>query len=243
MKIIKLDVVDSTNTYLKRLSKQNFCQDEMVVWAMKQTAGRGQQGASWHSEFYKNLTFSVYKKIENFLSKDYFNLNIVVSLAVYEVLSEMKIENLSLKWPNDILVQQKKICGILIENVLTNQYITETIIGIGLNVNQENFPNLPQVTSLKNITGTDFDLENILKKISEKILKNLSDFPNNFTEENFKKYENCLFRKGVPSVFDDNFGNRFMGIIQGVTQLGGLKILLEDDTEKVFFQKEVRLLY
>lgn len=243
MKIIKLDVVDSTNTYLKTLSKQSFCQDEMVVWAMKQTAGRGQQGASWQSEFYKNLTFSIYKRIENFSSQKYFSLNIVVSLAVYELLQEMKIESLSLKWPNDILVQQKKICGILIENVLNNQYITETIIGIGLNVNQVHFPNLPQVTSLKNISGNDFELEEILLKLSEKIVKKLSDFPMNFTQKDFEKYEKCLFRKGIPSVFEDDFGNRFMGIIQGVTQLGGLKVLLENDIEKVFSQKEIRLLY
>ena len=139
MSIIKLSATDSTNSYLKELSLEQTLDDFTVVSTELQLKGRGQMGSKWVSDKGKNLTISILKKLENFDVQNQFNLNCIVSLAIYDVLLEIKAPNLYVKWPNDILSVDKKICGILIENILKGRFIQAAIIGIGLNVNQTNF--------------------------------------------------------------------------------------------------------
>ena len=148
MRIIKLDATNSTNAYLKNAMHSEVLDDFTVVIAKNQVKGKGQLGAEWYSEPGKNLTVSVLKKFNHLEARGQFVLNMSTSIAVYDTLRSLQIADIGIKWPNDILSGKQKICGILIEHVIHEQLITSAIIGIGLNVNQRNFPGLKRVTSI-----------------------------------------------------------------------------------------------
>ncbi|EEK13811.1 biotin--[acetyl-CoA-carboxylase] ligase [Capnocytophaga gingivalis ATCC 33624] len=243
MEIIKLNATNSTNTYLKNLLKEKQVKDLSCIWALSQTQGRGQQGAKWISEPGKNLTFSVLKKFENLSSEYHFLLNMEVSLAIFRALKKLYIPDLAVKWANDILSSKKKICGILIENTLHKEQISSSIIGIGLNVNQVFFNDLPNVSSLQKIMGHPFDLEEVLLLICQELevsLKSLS--PTRF-ETMLDEYHTHLFRKDKPSTFEYPNGERFMGYIRGVSHNGQLQVEQEDALMSSFSLKEIKLLY
>lgn len=243
MEIIKLNATNSTNTYLKNLLKEKQVKDLSCIWALSQTQGRGQQGAKWISEPGKNLTFSVLKKFENLSSEYHFLLNMEVSLAIFRALKKLYIPDLAVKWANDILSSKKKICGILIENTLHKEQISSSIIGIGLNVNQVFFNDLPNVSSLQKIMGHPFDLEEVLLLICQELevsLKSLS--PTRF-ETMLDEYHTYLFRKDKPSTFEYPNGERFMGYIRGVSHNGQLQVEQEDALMSSFSLKEIKLLY
>ena len=243
MEIIKLNATNSTNTYLKNLLKEKPVKDLSCIWALSQTQGRGQQGAKWISEPGKNLTFSVLKKFENLPSEYHFLLNMEVSLAIFRALKKLYIPDLAVKWANDILSSKKKICGILIENTLHKEQISSSIIGIGLNVNQVFFNDLPNVSSLQKIMGHPFDLEEVLLLICQELevsLKSLS--PTRF-ETMLDEYHTYLFRKDKPSTFEYPNGERFMGYIRGVSHNGQLQVEQEDALMSSFSLKEIKLLY
>jgi BirA family biotin operon repressor/biotin-[acetyl-CoA-carboxylase] ligase len=170
-------------------------------------------------------------------------LNIITSLAVYNTLKKLFVPNLSIKWPNDILSGNFKICGILIENNLKNDIIQSSVIGIGLNVNQLEFGNLKSASSLKKIKGRSFNLDEVLSSL----VLNLKVF---FEEIEFKKadelrelYETLLFRKDKPSTFKDSDSNLITGYIRGISTEGKLVVELEDFVLKQFTFKELELLY
>ena len=243
MEIIKLNATNSTNTYLKNLLKEKQVKDLSCIWALSQTQGRGQQGAKWISEPGKNLTFSILKKFENLSSEYHFLLNMEVSLAIFRALKKLYIPDLAVKWANDILSSKKKICGILIENTLHKEQISSSIIGIGLNVNQVFFNDLPNVSSLQKIMGHPFDLEEVLLLICQELevsLKSLS--PTRF-ETVLEEYHTHLFRKDKPSTFEYPNGERFMGYIRGVSHNGQLQVEQEDALMSSFSLKEIKLLY
>jgi len=243
MEIIKLNATNSTNTYLKNLLKEKQVKDLSCIWALSQTQGRGQQGAKWISEPGKNLTFSVLKKFENLPSEYHFLLNMEVSLAIFRALKKLYIPDLAVKWANDILSSKKKICGILIENTLHKEQISSSIIGIGVNVNQVFFNDLPNVSSLQKIMGHPFDLEEVLLLICQELevsLKSLS--PTRF-ETVLDEYHTHLFRKDKPSTFEYPNGERFMGYIRGVSHNGQLQVEQEDALMSSFSLKEIKLLY
>ncbi|WP_273086405.1 biotin--[acetyl-CoA-carboxylase] ligase [Capnocytophaga gingivalis] len=243
MEIIKLNATNSTNTYLKNLLKEKQVKDLSCIWALSQTQGRGQQGAKWISEPGKNLTFSVLKKFENLPSEYHFLLNMEVSLAIFRALKKLYIPDLAVKWANDILSSKKKICGILIENTLHKEQISSSIIGIGVNVNQIFFNDLPNVSSLQKIMGHPFDLEEVLLLICQELevsLKSLS--PTRF-ETMLDEYHTHLFRKDKPSTFEYPNGERFMGYIRGVSHNGQLQVEQEDALMSSFSLKEIKLLY
>ena len=243
MEIIKLNATNSTNTYLKNLLKEKQVKDLSCIWALSQTQGRGQQGAKWISEPGKNLTFSVLKKFEKLPSEYHFLLNMEVSLAIFRALKKLYIPDLAVKWANDILSSKKKICGILIENTLHKEQISSSIIGIGLNVNQVFFNDLPNVSSLQKIMGHPFDLEEVLLLICQELevsLKSLS--PTRF-ETMLDEYHTYLFRKDKPSTFEYPNGERFMGYIRGVSHNGQLQVEQEDALMSSFSLKEIKLLY
>ncbi|MEB3015248.1 biotin--[acetyl-CoA-carboxylase] ligase [Capnocytophaga gingivalis] len=243
MEIIKLNATNSTNTYLKNLLKEKQVKDLSCIWALSQTQGRGQQGAKWISEPGKNLTFSVLKKFKNLSSEYHFLLNMEVSLAIFRALKKLYIPDLAVKWANDILSSKKKICGILIENTLHKEQISSSIIGIGLNVNQVFFNDLPNVSSLQKIMGHPFDLEEVLLLICQELevsLKSLS--PTRF-ETMLDEYHTHLFRKDKPSTFEYPNGERFMGYIRGVSHNGQLQVEQEDALMSSFSLKEIKLLY
>lgn len=243
MRIIKLNAIDSTNSYLRRLSNEEYLEDYTIVTAEYQTQGKGQMGTVWSSESSRNLIFSVFKDTTKFQLEHPFLISMVTSLAVIKALQSFSISRLSIKWPNDILSEDKKICGILIENVIKQQSLGNTIIGVGLNVNQTEFINLPKASSLKLITGNVYDLEEVLYEVI-KSLKYYFGILKKADYEGLKTaYEACLFRKDKPSTFKDDKGFVFSGYIKSVTLLGTLQVLLEDDIIKEFDLKEVALMY
>ena len=242
MKVIKLDAIDSTNAFLKGLSSKQDLENFTVVTAKCQTKGKGQMGAVWASEASKNLIMSIL--VKDFLSDicQIFNLNIAVSLAVIEVLETMKIPDLSIKWPNDIMSYNKKIGGILIENSIKSDGTIISVVGLGLNVNQTSFENLPKASSLAVISGVTFDLEELLLLIGTEIEQKIALWKQ-FPATLWDSYINNLYKKGVPMAFSAQNGTNFMGIIQGVSDIGKLQIMLEDDSVVAFDIKEIQMLY
>lgn len=239
MQIIKLNAIDSTNQYLHDLIGQISLEDFAVVTARYQTKGRGQRATIWQSEKDKNLIISILKKEIDLNPQHQFLLNIVVSLAVFKTLQALKIPKLSIKWPNDILSHDKKIGGILIELILKKNTIDKAIIGIGLNINQIKFKDLPSASSLQNITGIHYNLDELLHKLLENFKYYFSI---NNTAELWTTYENLLFRKDKPSTFVNLNGDLFSGIIKGVSQRGKLMVKTENSIEE-FDLKSIKLMY
>ena len=178
MKLIKLDAIDSTNDFLKSLSSQDELENFTVVTAENQTKGKGQMGAKWQSESGKNLIMSALVKDFLFDNEQVFNLSIIVAMSVIEVLKTFDIPELSIKWPNDIMSYTKKIGGILIENTIKSDGRIVSVVGLGLNVNQTNFDELPNASSLAVISGHDFDKEILPALIIEKIQQNIDLWKN-----------------------------------------------------------------
>ena len=240
MKIIKLDAIDSTNSFLKEMAKNTPLQNYTVVTASAQKKGKGQMGAHWVSEPHKNLLCSVFVAFDTLLVKDQVLLNYAVSIAVYNVLKEYDVPKLQVKWPNDIMSDTKKISGILIENVIQSSYVKSTVIGIGINVNQVKFPqNLPNATSIKKSVHKEIDSDVLLKKIVaelQSVLKLATTLNKQLLE---KMYIKLLYKKNTPTMFKDDSGVLFMGMIVGVSSVGKLQIELEDESVREFGIKEV----
>ncbi len=242
MKLIKLDAIDSTNEFLKALSNKQELENFTVVTAENQTKGKGQMGAVWTSEVGKNLIMSVFVKDVLSGINQIYNLNIAVALSVIQALELFNIPGLSIKWPNDIMSYNSKIGGVLIENNIKSDGKVNSIVGLGLNVNQINFDHLPKASSLAVICKRNFDKEALLFGIVAKMEENcilFSQNPNTLWDE----YTRRLFKKGIPMPFQDTNDNKFMGIIQGVSPIGKLRLLLEDDSVSEYEIKEIQMLY
>jgi BirA family biotin operon repressor/biotin-[acetyl-CoA-carboxylase] ligase len=242
MPIIKLDAIDSTNDYLKQLSKESDLENYTVVMAKEQTKGKGQMGAKWSSEKGKNLTISILVKEFNFTDKNIFDLNVATALSVLNVLKNIQISNVSIKWPNDIMADSKKVAGILIENSLKSDGSFTAVVGIGLNVNQTNLDFLPQATSLSCVTGKTYDLEEIAVHVKNS-LEEYIQILNKSADLVWDEYHQNLYKIKYPTAFEDNGGKRFMGIIQKVTRDGKLQVQLEDDSLTYYQVKEIKMLY
>lgn len=242
MRIIKLNATDSTNLFLRSLSLDTTLTDFTVVVAKHQTNGRGQMGTVWNTQDAKNLTFSVFKRFDSFNLNQQFAISMIVSLSVVSALNKLNIPKVRIKWPNDILSANNKICGILIENIIKQTDVAGSIIGIGLNVNQTDFKDLPQASSLQNIIGKHFDLDEVLHLIIEQLKFYFELFDQSGFDNLKALYQSQLFRKDKPSTFSNEEG-LFTGIIKGVTKEGLLKVQIEDLIIKYFDLKAVKLLY
>lgn len=243
MNIIKLNAIDSTNTFLKDLSVTENLENFTIVSTENQTKGKGQRGNVWFSESGKNLTFSVYLKDFDVQKYSPFLLNILVPISIIEILETYNLPNIFIKWPNDIMADNKKMGGILIESVFKNQNTLEIIVGIGLNINQTQFNDLQKVTSLALIFGKEVNIEELLITIVNQFKLNYSKLKQVDANYFWNKYHQKLFRKDKPSVFLDKNKKLFQAIIQRVTYDGKLELLLEDDTLKIFDIKEITLKY
>ncbi|MBO6879719.1 biotin--[acetyl-CoA-carboxylase] ligase [Winogradskyella sp.] len=243
MYIIKLDAIDSTNSHLKAMASVALPKDYTVVVAEHQTEGRGQMGTIWQTENGKNLTASVFKKMIGFKVSNQFYISMVVSLAICKVLKTFQIPKISIKWPNDILSADKKICGILIENVIKHNKFQGSVIGFGLNVNQKFFDNLPQASSMSLLTGVLYNKDEVLSKILKELQFYFKLLESQQFEQLKSEYEALLFRKDKPSTFSTSKDETFSGIIKGVSKSGKLKVWTEDEIIKTFDLKELTLLY
>ena len=243
MQIIKLDATQSTNTYLKDLSFKKELDDFTVITTRNQTLGRGQMSAKWESEPGKNLAFSVLKNNINIPIQRVFLVSVCVSLAIVDALKRLGIPDLSIKWPNDILSGNSKIGGILIENILSGSKIKRTIIGIGLNVNQEVFKNAPNASSLKNIINVDFDLDSVFYSLIEQLHLYLNKPIDSLEQELYAEYHSYLFKIGDKSSFENQDGSLFTGAIEKVSIGGKLIVKHEGGNLQEYGLKEIRLMY
>ncbi|MBX2829491.1 MAG: biotin--[acetyl-CoA-carboxylase] ligase [Flavobacteriaceae bacterium] len=241
MNIIKLNAIGSTNDYLKALSKKTHLADGTVVLTQDQTKGRGQMGSQWVYEVGKSLAFSVFKRFVNGIRIDHqFWITAAVSLQVIKCLEQFGIPQLSVKWPNDIMTGDKKLCGILVENQVQGSLVKGTVVGIGLNVNNDTFENLPKATSMKIASGTHFDIDEVFETLAAQILLGLHQFASEANQVN-ELYEEHLYRKDQISVFSAQ-GKLFNGMIIGVSKEGQLLVETEDEKLEKFRLKEIRLL-
>ncbi|SKB66959.1 BirA family transcriptional regulator, biotin operon repressor / biotin-[acetyl-CoA-carboxylase] ligase [Salegentibacter holothuriorum] len=243
MRTIKVNATNSTNEFARELYRGNTSFEPVCVVAHEQTKGRGQRGSGWESKADENLTFSVlYPKIKVQVNHQ-FLMSATVSLAILEVLKKFNIPALKVKWPNDIMSARYKISGILIENILKNNEIAASVIGVGLNVNQTNFPGLPQASSLKLATGINFNLDELLKRITDEFEEKLTEITAKAETSILEEYAKNLFRKDKVSTFQLPDASFLTGIIRGVTTSGRLNIEIEDSIFKTFDLKEIKLMY
>lgn len=241
MNIIKLNAIESTNLYLKKLAVEKNTESYTVVTANYQTSGRGQMGATWHSETGKNLTFSILIKFDAFKIEHQFYLSMAVALGLLAVIRTHISSPLFVKWPNDILADKAKLAGILIENMVNGNFIKQTVIGIGLNVNQEQFPaTIGNVTSLKKLAGKSFDTDLLLAEV----ITSIQDFVGYIDRNEFQKlkefYIKSLYKFQKPAMFEDMQGNVFLGKIVDVFDDGKLVVALENEKTRKFNFKEIK---
>lgn len=235
-KIIKLKEVDSTNLYANKLPAET--EEGTVVLAEFQAKGRGQGSNFWESSEGKNLTFSIILKPSFIKVYEQFYLSKIISLAVSDFIS-LYTQNVSVKWPNDIYIGDKKVAGILIENAIERDFIKTSIIGLGININQEAFMSeAPNPVSIKQQTGDDYDLSEMLD-----VFLNIFDYRYEMLkEQDFttidENYTDILYRKGISAVFYAE-GERFTGIINGVEETGELLITDNSGKTRKFLHKEV----
>ena len=225
----------STNDIAAQMLQQPSIHEGSVIITDRQLSGRGQRGAKWVSEHGKNLTLSIVLKPSFLEPKEQFFLNVVISLAVCEALKSY-LSTVLVKWPNDIMVNDKKIGGILIENQIKGNVLANSIVGIGLNVNQTVFP-LATATSLRLITGKDVILQQVLESLLKQIEVHYIRLKKRQTASLMKDYLGALYWRGAIHTFSDKQGE-FTGLITGVDASGRLHIDI-NGLDRYFAVKEV----
>lgn len=166
--LVYLPQCHSTNQIAQDYPSEHPNLNGLTVITGHQTAGRGQRGATWETQAGQNITLSLILLPDFLPIVEQFYLTIITSLAVRELMAPYLDPSLKIKWPNDLVYQNQKLCGILIENSIRDSTIERSIIGIGLNVNQELFT-YPRATSLRNLTGQKYVLENLIQTLLEKV--------------------------------------------------------------------------
>ncbi|WP_232065239.1 biotin--[acetyl-CoA-carboxylase] ligase [Rhodocytophaga rosea] len=237
-KIIYLPSCHSTNDIAASLLKDKNVIEGTTVITDQQTAGRGQRGNTWEAEPGKNLTFSIVLKPSFLQASQQFSLNMVISLACLQFLSEYISEGIQIKWPNDLYYYDKKIGGILIESTIKNTMLDNIIAGIGLNINQEHFAE-PRAISMTLINKQTYDLERLLTNLLTKIEHNyfklktghLYYIQNNYLKNLYGYHKNRLFRTNIV----------FEGQIIGIDEIGRLGIET-GGVVRYFFFKEVEFI-
>ena len=233
-----LDIIDSTNSYAINLRESKDFKEGLVITTNFQKKGQGQRGSIWESQKGKNILLSVVFEF-NISIKKQFDICKLVSLSLIKLLSNLNIDA-KIKWPNDILVKNKKIAGILINNIISKDLISYSVIGIGLNVNQHVFNKyIPMATSIFLETG----LQNNIEEIQYKLLEQIKfDIVNYFQSKNISsKYLDFLYRINKVSFFESG-SQKFNGIIRGVEDSGLLIVETENEIIK-FNTKEIKILF
>jgi BirA family biotin operon repressor/biotin-[acetyl-CoA-carboxylase] ligase len=224
--IIELDTIDSTNNYAMRLIDADTAQVGLTIVAGAQLEGKGQRGRQWKDVPGKSLLTSIICAPGCSIDEQFvFNAVVVVSIA--EILEKLYENwNVRIKWPNDIIINDKKAGGILIENILRGNKWTFSIIGIGLNVTQTSFPEgLPFAISLKQASGKDFNIHDILQLLRKNILQRAcSDLS---ADEIMQEYNDYLYRKDCEQSFTDG-SQEWKAIIKSAGSNGKLHVQLAD---------------
>lgn len=242
-KLIHLPEVESTNTYAITMLAQNRPEEGSVVVTDFQTNGKGTEANTWESEKGKNLTFSLIL-YPTFAADQQFVLNKAISLGINDFLkSELHYYSITIKWPNDIYINDKKVCGILIQNSVLGNKLDYVIVGIGLNVNQTHFiSNAPNPVSMKMTSGLEYNLEQMLYKLLQSISKRYDQVKAGKIKKIEFDYLNVLYRL---MEWHDYFikGIVIRAKITGTNDYG--QLLLETESEKVVVcdHKEIKFIF
>jgi BirA family biotin operon repressor/biotin-[acetyl-CoA-carboxylase] ligase len=226
---IHLPVVDSTNSYASEILRQNRPADGTLIYSFNQQKGKGQRGTYWESEANKNVALSLILYPHFLPAERQFLLSIITSLAVADVMAGLlgPAADLKIKWPNDIYVGERKIAGILIENTLRDQQIQSSIIGLGMNVNQQSFNSIMTATSLCLESKKEYDLKEVLQSFCEHMEARYLQLRSGQLEQLKQNYLKRLYRLGQweEYVAGDEI---IKGCIRGVNNDG--RLLLERES-------------
>ena len=216
------------------LNQHYLSEDFLAVYTFNQTKGRGQYGNSWENLPEKNLAYSFALKTKNINVSDTC-FNFYTAILVRDFIANLTKTEVKIKWPNDLILKNKKICGMLFEK--SKNYF---VVGIGINILQENFKNLPKAGSILSQTALSFELKAFTESLHQYLFEHLvqKEIPNNILE----LYHLHLYRKNEVSVFEKN-EVRQNGIIKNVDENGYIWIDLENEGLQKFFHKEIELLY
>lgn len=237
MEIITFNTLPNTNDYLIDLSKKG-ANSWTVIHTLNQTDGRGYAGNVWKAESNLNLTFSLL--IKSSLSyKDLITLNEWIAYCIFLQLKKYT-DKVEIKWPNDIIINDKKVCGVLIENYKSKE-IMNSIIGIGLNINQTDFNHYLKATSLALETDNTYDIMTILTELTAVFKENYYLIEENQFDLIHELYNNNLFRRGVKSTFKID-GNLIIGEIIACTKQGTLLVEIDEEPRE-FLHKQIELIY
>ncbi len=242
---IHLDEIDSTNSFAQELISKTSPTEGTLILADYQAGGKGQIGRKWHSNKGVNILATYIIKPVFIDIADQFLLNMAISIGVYRTISAWLDAEVKIKWPNDIYVADRKICGMLIQNFLRGNKISHTIIGLGINVNQRDFPeDIPNPTSLSIELLQDIDRAEVISHLSSTLEKYylLCRHANNFQDIK-TQYLSHLYRFNQFQEYRDNQGNVFSARIIDVSHEG--KLILEQDSGsiKAFAFREIQYLW
>lgn len=235
---ILLGETASTNTYLAERCNEETLPELTSVYTSYQSAGRGQRGNSWESEAGANLLFSFVTFPDFLEARRQFLLSQITALALQEVLSQYA-EGITIKWPNDIYWYDKKLCGTLIENDLTGAFISRSISGTGVNLNQLKFiSDAPNPVSLRQITGQTYAPSAILKQLMERISNYYAQLKSNDTTNITRLYKEKLYRRNGFHRYRDAHGE-FSACICDIEPIGKLILKDEKGQSRAYMFKEV----
>jgi BirA family transcriptional regulator, biotin operon repressor / biotin---[acetyl-CoA-carboxylase] ligase len=239
--LIELDTIDSTNNYLSKLANKTIIENGSVILAHYQTQGKGQRGNNWESDKGKNLTFSIYLDTSFLKLSQNFLLSMMVCNSVYELMT-IYTNNVSIKWPNDILIEGKKACGILIENSIQKTHLSKSVIGIGLNLFQQKFEENNMATSLQNNTSKKLEKNKILLELFAILNKNYHQLSkgNQLAIKNYY-YQKLLGYKNEINYEWTSTNEPFVGEILEVEDTGIIKMRINQQEIKMIEMKEIRV--
>jgi BirA family biotin operon repressor/biotin-[acetyl-CoA-carboxylase] ligase len=233
--------VDSTNDFLKKWHAEGPLRSGQTLVAFDQFKGRGEGGNSWQSQSQKNITFSVYLTHDDLRVNRQFDLNMILSLAICDYLTALGVQS-KVKWPNDIMVNEAKIAGILIENSIRANSVSESFIGIGLNLNQSHFERFrTPATSIFNETGHLREVRTEAKKLIDVIQDHIERWPNRRSKDIRDDYHRRMYARNEFRCYTDAETSRFIGLILGVEPGGRLVVQNEQGRSKSYGYKEISL--
>jgi len=227
----------STNSLLNELVQMAQTSEGTLVITANQTRGRGQRGNVWETVANQNLTFSFLLRPTFLDVGKQFRLTVAVSLAISDFLTDRILDEVKIKWPNDLVVNGKKMAGILIENVLAGNQLQHSVVGIGLNVNQTHFA-IGSATSMQLVANKEFDLNSELNGLLEKLERRYLQLRAGKFADLERDYLNILFRKGQEHLFLIE-GETLPGVIEGVDEIGKLKVTISGRV-RAFGLKEIQ---
>ncbi len=230
--IIELDTIDSTNNYAMELIDANKAQHGLTIMARNQLAGKGQRGKTWVAGPGECLMMSLIV-VPKVTIREQFVFSAAIAGAIAKILKEKSDQyTVHIKWPNDIIINDKKAGGILIENVLRGSIWTHSIIGLGLNVKQSSFAlELPFATSLKIASGLDFDLKMMCEEIRDSIVMQLDSGLQQ--QSVMATYNEILYKKGLPQKFITAEGEQEVELIKAMSD-GTLAVRRPDGSTAYF---------